>query len=208
MILRRNNTILLFLGDLVLLYVALILMLFISYFPFPNNATLFEHLTAFSFLIALWLLTFFVAGLYERYINSFWKSLTPVLFKTQVINMITAVFFFYLIPVLGITPKTNLFLYLFISFILLFAWRIYGIKLFKSEQIEKAMIFAKKEEIDELLDTVNKTPRYGLEFSASFESSKINKDVIDDIKKTIKQKNKKQVAKIADKIEAELKYYY
>ena len=52
------------------------------------------------------------------------SKLPGAILNTQVANSFVAVLFFYLVPFFGITPKTNLFIYLIISFGLVLVWRL------------------------------------------------------------------------------------
>ena len=77
----------------------------------------------FSLLFVVWILNFFVAGLYEKHTLILKKKIPAVIFNTQVINSIVAIIFFYFVPFFGIAPKTNLFIYLVVSSVLIFVLR-------------------------------------------------------------------------------------
>jgi lipopolysaccharide/colanic/teichoic acid biosynthesis glycosyltransferase len=81
------------------------------------------HLVPFCFLFALWIVVFFLAGLYGRHTRIFRHRLPTTILYTQVINMILAALFFFLLPVFGLAPKTILLFYLVVSFFLIFFWR-------------------------------------------------------------------------------------
>lgn len=113
----------LFLGDVVALYFSLFATLLLRYQGKFYNQLIYSHLLPFTLIFAVWILVFYIAGLYDlrrlrnnlEFMQVFWLTLT--------ICAALAVFFFYLIPVFGITPKTNLFLFLVIFAVAELLWR-------------------------------------------------------------------------------------
>ena len=81
--------------------------------------------------------------------------------------------FSHFIPYFGITPKTNLFIYLIISSSFILLWRVYGDKFLHPLEKQKGIIVGSGEEMKELLEEVNNNPRYGLEFISSVDLNKI-----------------------------------
>lgn len=81
------------------------------------------HLIPFTIIFAIWIVLFYIAGLYDlrRLRNSldFFKMLN----LTIILAVALAVFLFYLVPAFGIAPKTNLFLFLTIFVFLEVFWR-------------------------------------------------------------------------------------
>ncbi len=167
MIAHRTKTFILFVGDAVLLYLSLALVLALRYLPTLSEGVVVAHLFAFSFVIGLWLLSFFIAGLYEPQIIFSRRSFMGRLAKTQIANSIIAVLFFYLIPFFEIAPKTNLFLYLVVSFVLVFLWRIYSVPLLGRVSPQKAVVIAGADASRDLVSAINRSSRYGLEIIAS-----------------------------------------
>jgi lipopolysaccharide/colanic/teichoic acid biosynthesis glycosyltransferase len=121
----RREYILLLIGDLIVFTLALWLTLSIRYLSFPSLYTFQLHLVPFSLLFVVWVFVFFIAGLYGRHTRLFRRHLMATILYAQVINIVIAAVFFFLVPAFGIAPKTLLFLYLFVSFILILAWRVY-----------------------------------------------------------------------------------
>lgn len=173
----------LFLGDLIIMFFSLWLSLFIRFYNYPDFNTFINHSYPFSILFCIWLLVFYIAGLYEKRTLLLTSRLPTVVFKSQIINAGLAILFFYLFPVFGISPKTILLIYIFISSLLLLSWRIYGIRLFSKGQRSPALLIGFGEEMSELLDEVNKNERYSIEFISSvdvrdMDSIDIQEDVI------------------------------
>ncbi len=166
MLSRKAEAIFLFVGDILLLYVALFFTLFIRYGADLKWNLVSLHLLPFSLLFLSALIVFFIAGLYERHTILFQKRLPVLLLKTLFINSILAVLLFYFIPSFLITPRANLFIYLFVSFTLIFLWRWYGAGTVKGAMCERGILVGGGEEFQELRHEVNGNPRYNLEFVA------------------------------------------
>ena len=173
-ILDKKEPILLFLGDILIFIFALWLSLSIRNLGFPSLNEFYNHLTPFFFIFLTWLISFFIAGLYEKHTVMLKSKLPSVILNTQIFNSIIAALFFYLIPYFGIAPKTILFIYLFISFILILIWRIYGESLFGFKKREKAILIGSGEEMRDLKQEVNNNSRYSLEFVSSIDLDKID----------------------------------
>jgi exopolysaccharide biosynthesis polyprenyl glycosylphosphotransferase len=122
-LLSRKESLLYLLGDIASLYVSLWLVLSLRYWSLPTDETWATHLVPFTLLFAIWLVVFFISGLYEKKISFSKKDILVSILKVQGVNSVIAVLFFYFSPVTQITPKTNLFIYLGVSVLLLGAWR-------------------------------------------------------------------------------------
>lgn len=173
-ILDRKEPILLFLGDVLIFIFALWLSLSIRNAAFPSLAEFYAHLTPFLLIFITWLFSFFVAGLYEKHTVMLKNKLPSVILNTQIFNSFIAALFFYLIPYFGIAPKTILFIYLFVSFILVLVWRIYGEQLFGFKEREKAILIGSGAEMHELKNEINNNSRYSLELVSSIDLDKID----------------------------------
>ncbi len=166
---RKKEAILLFLGDIFFFSLALWVMLFLRYKEIPEAQLFYDHLLPFSFLFIIWIIVFFIAGLYEKHTLILRKKIPVVILNAQIINSALAVLFFYLIPYFGITPKTNLFIYLIISFGLILLWRIYGESFFQVSYKQNAILVGSGKEMKELLQEVNDNSRYDLHFISSID---------------------------------------
>ena len=183
---RKKETTILFLGDIVLLYVALWSALAIRYWEIPTEKNLGLHFWPFTIMIGVWLLVFFISGLYEKHTLILKSRLPATIFNAQLANSFLAVLFFYFIPYFGIVPKINLFAYLVISFGLMLVWRIYGDKFFTHTKKERGILIGSGQEMKELLQEVNGNPRYNLEFVSSVDLNDIEGlDFQDEILKRI-----------------------
>jgi len=170
---EKRGTFLLFLGDVALLYLSLWLSLCLRYWTFVSVQTLGLHFWPFTIIICVWLLVFFISGLYEKHTLIFKSRLPSTVFNAQIANSFIAVLFVYFVPYFGIAPKTNLFIYLVVSFVLILLWRIYGDKFLHPIVKQKGIIIGSGEEMKELLEEVNNNPHYGLKFISSVDLNKI-----------------------------------
>lgn len=110
-------------GDVLMLYASLFLTLVLRYgenfyFQFINF-----HLIPFTVIFALWILVFYISGLYDiRHLKNtleFIKNLN----LTMTMSAALTVFLFYFVKAFIITPKTNLFIFLIIFSVLEISWR-------------------------------------------------------------------------------------
>ena len=120
----RPRTLVLFMGDMLSFILALWLSLFLRAFEVPPQWFFVAHLEPFSLLFIAWVAVFFIAGLYEnRSIILARRALSATLLIAQTFNIAIAALFFFFVPLFGIAPKTLLFIYLGVSFILILLWR-------------------------------------------------------------------------------------
>lgn len=157
----------LLLGDLASFVVALWLALFLRNLEMPPKDLFVTHLASFAILFVVWILVFYIAGLYEKHTTILKSKLPGILASAQLTNSGLAVAFFYTIPFFGITPKTVLFIYLVVSLIIILAWRIYGYFIIGRGRPNNAIIISSGEEMKELLEEVNSNPIYDIKFISS-----------------------------------------
>jgi lipopolysaccharide/colanic/teichoic acid biosynthesis glycosyltransferase len=121
----KREYLVLLMGDVLIFALSLWATLALRYFEIPSLELLNAHIVPFSFLFILWAAVFFLAGLYGKHTRLFRSSLPTKIFYTQVVNVaLAALFFFVLLPVFDLAPKTILALYLVISFIFIYIWRV------------------------------------------------------------------------------------
>lgn len=180
---NKKDPILLFVGDIVIFFVSLYVVLLLRYQRVPTGEVLYDHFLPFSILFVVWVLVFFIAGLYESRIVILKNRLPGIILRAQITNTILAIAFFYFIPYFGITPKTNLFIYLIVSFFLILAWRIYGYALLDKKQKQSAVLIASGNEMRQLIDTVNLHHHYNINFVSSidlntFQQSDVQEEIM------------------------------
>ncbi len=172
--LNKKDPFLLFCGDILVFFLSLWITLWIRYQEFPTSEILADHTLPFAILFAVWLLVFFITGLYEKRIIVFKNRLVGTIFRAHVTNIALAIAFFYFIPYFGITPKTNLFIYLVVSSFFILLWRIYGYQILAPRQQQNAIMIASGEEMHELAREVNSRPYYNVHFTSVADIAQID----------------------------------
>ena len=148
---RARELFILIAGDIIVFNLALWMTLFLRYFELPTVERLDNHVPPFLTFSAVWLVIFFISGLYDKHTNFLKKSLVSKILQAQLINVVVAGILFFILP-FGITPKTNLIIYLVISILLLTVWRIRLVPLLSAKQRHKAILIADGKEAIELTD--------------------------------------------------------
>lgn len=156
---------LLFIGDLLCLVAGLWLTLLVRYQSLPSGRLFLDHLSVFGMVFGLWLIVFFIFDLYRRRTLIFSSSLPAIILRAQLINSLVAVLFFYFFGNLTagtITPKTNLFINLPISFLLIWGWRIYIFDRWALGKKLTVSFVCTGPEVEELKSAITKQARYRL----------------------------------------------
>ena len=111
-------------GDVIIFQASLLLTLWIRYGSL-TSPQLDQHLRPFFILMLLWLMGIYIAGLYDLTLGQQPVRLFRTYLEGMIGNLAVAVGFFYLIPVFGIAPRTNLFLHFAIFLFLGYMWRLF-----------------------------------------------------------------------------------
>lgn len=160
---RKKDTIILLLGDILCLFLALWAALFVRNLKLPSLVSFEEHLVAFLPIFCFWVLIFFVFGLYERYSSTLKNKLPDNIFNSIIFNFFIALAFFYLTPKSNITPKTNLILIAIFSVIFIIIWRVYIFGLIKKNRSDNVIILSDSFSAKELFEEIKKSGTYGVE---------------------------------------------
>lgn len=145
-----------FLGDILLLYLALGLTILL------REASLNSHLTPFTIVFLLWLFIFYISGLYD--IRSLKNTLgfTHKYLVAVLIAAALATAFFYFIPYFQIAPKTNLFIFVALFVILDYNWRrFYNSLLTSGEPITRVYFLETNPAAQELINHIIQNPQLG-----------------------------------------------
>ncbi|MBP6881751.1 MAG: sugar transferase [Candidatus Pacebacteria bacterium] len=160
---RARELSVLIIGDIIVFNIALWMTLLVRYFELPTLERLEQHFPPFLTISAVWLSIFFISGLYDKHTNLLKKFMVSRILSAQILNVVVAGFLFFVLP-FGITPKTNLIIYLIISIILLTLWRLRAVPLLSPKQRHKAILIADGPEAIELVDEINNNDRYNYYF--------------------------------------------
>lgn len=147
---RKRESLGMLIGDMVTFIVSLYATLTIRALALPSEEVFVAHLAPFSLLFIVWVLIFFIAGLYDRHTLLIKSKLPQRVLVTHLFNLIIASVFFYAIPYFGVTPKVTLFLYLFVSTVLIFIWRFVFYPRIATQTAIKVVIVGAGQDVDDL----------------------------------------------------------
>lgn len=165
---RREGLILL-VGDLLCFTIALWLALFLRYGAWPSADLWLNHLRPFSLFFLLSTLVFFIFDLYRQQTLLFIHSIPSLILRAQFFNVVVIVLAFYFIPYFsqnGLTPKTNLFLYLLISSGLILLWRQYLVGLICHRRSITVRFDCQGAGVEELKEIIKQNSRQRLKLVA------------------------------------------
>ena len=160
---RTRELLLLITGDITVFIFSLYLTLLMRYFSWPSFDLLKLHLGPFLVLSFIWLVVFYIAGLYGKHTMFLKKALLGRIVSTHIINILIAIFIFVVFP-FGIAPKVNLVIYLVVSLGLISLWRLRIFPLLTPRVRHKAILIADGDEAIELVDEINNNDRYNYSF--------------------------------------------
>jgi len=163
----------LFLGDISILYLSLLGTVFFGFWGQFNWEILSGHLLPFSILYFFWLIIFYIFGLYDLGAIRIRVVLYPKILGAILCGLGLGMVFFYLVPLFGITPKTNLLLNVLIFGILFLIWRkLFGF-LFSSRFFNNVAILGKDlPKIKALAKEIAARPYLGYRLTATFDDGK------------------------------------
>ena len=156
---------LLILGDLILFYGALLLMLLVRYQELSPD-TLSLHLPPFTISAVIWIFVFFIGGLYEikalRTNDQFYNKFLALIAICAALMSVM----FYLIPTFGITPKMNLLIFVGLFTVLDYFWRIlFNAIVSMSAPQTKILMLGSNRSAEELIGHLKENPHLGYEIS-------------------------------------------
>jgi len=161
----KLKQLMLLLGDIVILYASLVLTLFLRYGQL-SNSVIEAHLGPFTVVFAIWLVTFYIGGLYD--LPSLKNDLR---FSKKFVSLvaasgIVAIFFFYFIPAFGIAPKTNLFIVLAVVGLGGYAWRTFCNNILSAgAPTSRILMVGYNKTVEDLVNHIQQNPQLGYEVS-------------------------------------------
>ena len=191
----KRETAFLLLGDIIIFVAVLPFTLAVRHFGLPSTELFVRHIEPFSILFVVWIIVFFISGLYSRHTLILKDNLPSKILNAQVANSTIAVLFFYLIPYFQITPKTNLFIYLVLSFGLITLWRNTAPQLLAKLRTEQAVLAANEVKSRDLVEEVNNNESSAFYFSKVIHTSGSNRNgVYDKIMSALKETKARYLA--------------
>lgn len=177
----------LFLGDVAILYASLFLTLLIRHGEDFSRHFDF-HLAPFTIIFIIWVTVFYISNLYDIGLSKNNVQFLSALLYSIITNAIIATFFFYLVPFFGITPKTNLAIFMGIATVLTLGWRYYFNRLLlKGGYRNNTLIVGNNPQAQELYDFLLANPQLGYNALGIIDIEDITaQNILEDL---IKQKN-------------------
>ncbi|MBL7057892.1 sugar transferase [Patescibacteria group bacterium] len=106
------------------MYISLYIALFLRNLEFPSTSVWIDHSLMFSYNFPIWLLFFYIAGLYNLHIAINNSKFIELSLKAILASTTFTIIFFYSYPLSNFAPKTILVLYLVLFTLLHFAHRL------------------------------------------------------------------------------------
>lgn len=170
---RAFEPLLLLLGDLFFFVCALFLTLTVRYMELPTEELFLVHVAPFLFLFIFSVTVYFIAGLYDKQLVVVQQYLPQRIFRAQLVTVVGGAIFFFLIPVFGIAPKTNLLIYLLLSWLFVLFWRLVVFPKISTARYEHAFVIGEGAEVEELVAELNSNARSRIRVREVFSPEKI-----------------------------------
>lgn len=171
----RRETLILLLGDVLLLVISLWLALIVRNFHLPSGQYFAEHLQAFFFIYIVSLLVFYISGLYEPQNRLVKRILGIRIVGSQIANTIIAAVLFFLLP-FEVAPKTVLAIYLVISVVLVGLWRFFIVPTLSIADRRTAVLIGEGPAVDEVYRVIEGNPKYYVQFVEHIQPADISQD--------------------------------
>lgn len=149
------------LPDIILLYLGLRLSVLIRYSSGLDAAGWQAHLKAFGLLFAVWLLVFFINGLFDTSSLRRYTSVVIKVFVAMLVNLLAAVIYFYFQPGLILTPRRFLLIDVGVSFFLITGWHLTIKYFFKNRLTEDVYLFSFDQELKDLENEIQNASYLG-----------------------------------------------
>jgi len=159
-------------GDILILWMGLFVTLISRYPTHKLYDALLLHILPFGIIYAVWILIFYITGLYEiRGTHEIPNTLKLILYAALLTGAI-ATALFYFVPLFLITPKINLMIDLVLSTALLIGWRIFFIRSARRSVKTRILLVGSSPDIEELVESIATYPQLGFEIATRIESPK------------------------------------
>jgi exopolysaccharide biosynthesis polyprenyl glycosylphosphotransferase len=165
-VINTKEPVILLIADLLILCASLWITLLIRYQNLPSPELWNTLFAPFAIIFAIWIIIFYLAGLYEKHTAILKNKLPSILLNAHIISSVFAALFFYLIPFFAVTPKTILAIFIAISFLFFYGFRVFGYFYFFKVRKENALIIGEGKEVAQLFTEVNINKNYALSFAS------------------------------------------
>ena len=159
---NKFKKIILLIGDIVILYFSLYITLFLRYLEQPSIDVWQKHSVIFSIAFIFWIIIFYIFDLYNiHYATNNSKFFNISIKSISIAGLLTSAIF-YINPQIGIAPKTNLVIYIFVFFVLFIIWRRFfnwSINVYLPKN--NIVIIGFNKQVRELIKTLYQKPHLG-----------------------------------------------
>ncbi|MBI5655072.1 sugar transferase [Candidatus Uhrbacteria bacterium] len=157
-------------GDFAVFAVALLLTLLLRYGSL-DQANIENHIVPFTILGVVWLVCFYIVGLYNLSLTRDTLSFFRTFLEGMLFNLALALGFFYLFPFFGIAPRTNLILDFVLILLLGYIWRLVFNKLIAPSLFRNRILFVGSANDAQRLDMLLGASALGFELVAVAETA-------------------------------------
>ncbi len=150
-LMRGMHNVLMLIGDALVFFTALYVALLIRNLAWPSGSVYQEHALTFIALFVLYELILYTAGFWSQKIIPTTKTIFEILLPAHLLATVIMVAYFYFLPVVGLSPKTNLVLFSTVLLVGMFVWKLGGLRLFAMHRT-KAVLIGKADDIKEMFE--------------------------------------------------------
>ncbi len=136
--------------DAFLLVISLMVAVYLRYGSLLSAEQMKAHYEAFAVIYLLWLVVFFIHGLFEVQAFRRYSNLIFNLVSAMAVNVLVAIFYFYFQPNLILTPRRFLLINAASAFVLILGWHLLVKYFIKSRLVEGIYLFSFNNELKEL----------------------------------------------------------
>src|SRR3989344_9431309 len=161
--LSRLKQIILAIGDVIILYLALNLTLWLRYGSLFYAKLFQQHIEPFTIVFIIWIAVYYIAGLYDPSLlkNNF--EFKKKFGATNLINTAIAALFFYgVLSYFSIAPRANLAIFLIIFSAIDYLWRhLCNWLMAKTDPVSRLLLVGSNKTSEEIADYLGKNPQLG-----------------------------------------------
>ena len=177
---RWSHTLIVMMGDAVVFFSALYLALVLRNLSLPSSAVYIEHVQAFFYLFVVYELILYIAGFWGKHIIPTAKNIFELLIPAHLTATVVMLGYFYMLPSVGISPKTNLLIFASVLCAGMYAWKLFGLRLFTLYPIRAVTVGP----MADLLNAFEEQPLWNIKVVAEFN----RQHGIQTIEKSIKER--------------------
>ncbi len=187
MIIRHTpGRILLLLADCFIFLGSLFLALTLRNGELPEISLFTSFIPPFLLIILVSISIFYSYGLYDKPSLRLIRELSKRIFTSQILAALSAVILFYVLPILGIAPKTILLLYVAISSALMSLWRHYAYSIVLRYKKQKSIIIGSGEAFKTLVEELTRNPHTGITLISAIDVDTYDMTKVVNVLKTTK----------------------